>query len=60
MTDTIPHPGSHEAWKRGCRCPRMDNAFGRGMYRDETGPVFVVSEDCALHGRGQTEDVGRT
>ena len=34
--------------KRGCTCPRMDNAYGRG-YMGIAG-VYVWREDCPLHG----------
>lgn len=44
-------PGSDRAVLEGCRCPVVDNSYGRGR---ETGryssPVFVVNESCPLHG----------
>lgn len=46
----IPNPGSDEAVKQGCTCPRMDNGWGRGVYLDEKGEMqFWISEDCPLH-----------
>lgn len=49
-----PNPGSAEAISQGCKCPRLDNAHGRGYMggvRDENGAlVFVVRLDCPLHG----------
>jgi hypothetical protein len=50
-----PNPGSDEAIKAGCRCPRMDNAYGRGylggVTDKETGEtLFVRVGDCPLHG----------
>lgn len=48
-----PPPGSDEAVKLGCKCPRMDNAYGRGylggVKDDNGGTVYVVSGDCELH-----------
>lgn len=46
-----PNPGSAEAAKQGCTCPRMDNSYGKG-YRhcdDDRPPVFVIVEGCPLH-----------
>jgi hypothetical protein len=45
-------PGSIEAQLRGCKCPRYDNAFGRGAYEVDGKPQFWISEDCPLHGGG--------
>jgi hypothetical protein len=49
-----PNPGSDEAVKLGCVCPRMDNAYGCGYLagvRDENGDVvFVINCDCPVHG----------
>ncbi len=49
-----PFPGSEAARALGCRCPMLDNAYGRGYMggiRDsETGElVFVVAQGCPLH-----------
>jgi hypothetical protein len=45
------NPGSHEAIKAGCKCPRSDNNNGRGMYTNKQGEkIFVYSADCPLHG----------
>jgi hypothetical protein len=43
-----PNPGSDEAIRLGCRCPVMDNEYGRG-YMGVEG-VFVYSENCSIHG----------
>lgn len=40
-------PGSDLAVEHGCRCPRMDNSYGRG-YLGVSG-VYVTSETCSLH-----------
>ena len=37
-------PGSDEAVAIGCKCPRMDNEYGRGC-----GGQFVVRMDCPVH-----------
>lgn len=42
------NPGSDEAIKRGCKCPVMDNARGRG-YMGMEG-VYVMNESCPIHG----------
>jgi len=44
----IPNPGSEQAVEKGCTCPRMDNAHGRGYYCDD-GSMFVYNMDCPLH-----------
>lgn len=48
--EALPSPGSDAAVKEGCRCPRLDNAYGRG-YLSIPG-FFVFREDCPLHGEG--------
>ena len=49
-------PGSDEAVKLGCTCPRMDNGYGLGYLggvKDDNGEtVYVVSGDCELHREG--------
>lgn len=42
-----PNPGSQEAKDQGCRCPVMDNAYGRG-YMGHSG-IFVYMIDCPIH-----------
>ena len=44
-----PNPGSDEAQARGCLCPRMDNAYGRGHCG--VAGLFVWRMDCPLHTR---------
>lgn len=53
-----PAPGSDEARERGCTCPRYDNRHGDGHAFDRaTGaPMFVVREDCPLHGTATQEE----
>jgi len=48
------NPGSPEAVKRGCKCPEIDNGYGKGYiggrYDPETGQVmYVTSSACPLH-----------
>lgn len=46
-----PNPGSAEALAAGCKCPRMDNRYGKGMYTDDDGQAqFVINMECPLHG----------
>ena len=40
------NPGSQEAIKRGCKCPRMDNNYGKGVSNGN----FWIIETCPLHG----------
>jgi hypothetical protein len=53
MSDKTPNPGSEEAVKIGCSCPRMDNAYGRGYLggvKNEDGEVvYVINLDCQVH-----------
>ena len=52
------NPGSDLAIAKGCRCPRMDNAYGMGYRGSEIGsPVFVVEDQCPLHGRAVEREV---
>jgi hypothetical protein len=58
-----PNPGSTEAQKRGCTCPILDNAHGRGFPwpRDDgldpvLNPSFWITEGCPLHGVGEMEE----
>lgn len=48
--DEKPNPGSLEARARGCTCPVLDNAHGRG-YRGTSGPdaIFVHVASCPVH-----------
>lgn len=51
MTDEKkpPNPGPDEALARGCRCPVLDNARGKG-YMGMPG-IFAMRADCPLHGK---------
>lgn len=40
-----PNPGSDEAVKMGCNCPRMDNGYGKGSYRDG----WIITLSCPVH-----------
>lgn len=44
-TSAVPNPGSDEAVTRGCTCPVLDNARGRGI----TTGIFWITEGCPLH-----------
>lgn len=49
-----PNPGSQEAIDQGCKCPVMDNCYGKGIpIPDEDGTIsvaFWMSGDCPMHG----------
>lgn len=45
MSRVIENPGSPEAIKKGCKCPRMDNANGKGLGNG----LFWYSGDCGYH-----------
>lgn len=52
--NTKPNPGSDEAVALGCKCPRMDNCYGKGgrivdNQLQFAHPQFVISGDCELH-----------
>lgn len=54
-----PSPGSDEALALGCRCPVLDNSYGKGYLC--SGNVFVMSNDCPLHGSKhsvETKEIG--
>ena len=48
----VPNPGSEEASDLGCKCPTMDNNYGRGyrQFGDKSlEPQFVIAEGCPVH-----------
>lgn len=44
---TKPNPGTKEAVEAGCKCPVIDNHYGRG-YCGVAGE-FVYNMDCPIH-----------
>lgn len=42
------NPGSQEALDLGCKCPVIDNHYGRGVPYPE-GPAFWYTEGCPVH-----------
>jgi len=50
MSEKTPNPGSNEAVKQGCTCPRMDNGWGRDSGRGDGR--FIYNCECPLHGNG--------
>ena len=61
MTNKTPNPGSPEAIKIGCSCPRMNNRNGLGVYDDENGnPLFWISGDRPIHGMELREEKNET
>lgn len=47
----IPNPGTKEAIDQGCKCPVMDNCYGKGYhwYPGKEIEQFIYSEECNLH-----------
>lgn len=52
MTEEQPNPGSPEAIEKGCKCPVMDNHYGKGVFLGDSGPHFWRLASCPLHGDG--------
>ena len=50
MTDT-PNPGSPAATRKGCTCPVLDNAHGKGIPNQDGTRSHYVDSGCPLHGR---------
>lgn len=46
-TNAVPPPGGEEAIVKGCICPVLDNARGRGYY-GQPG-VYVYTVGCPVH-----------
>lgn len=44
-----PNPGSKEAITKSCKCPVLDNNFGKGIIIGGK-PRFWIADDCPLHG----------
>ncbi len=51
---TIPKPGSDAAIKRGCKCPVLDNAHGKGVMG--LGKDYWITEGCPLHDKEVKRD----
>ena len=51
LADFTASPGSVEAMAAGCRCPVLDNAYGKGRPGPDPSspPLFVVRVGCPLH-----------
>lgn len=45
-----PNPSSPEAQEQGCVCDPFDNEYGNGIITDKGAVVFIVSQECPLHG----------
>lgn len=43
----IPNPGTKEAIEAGCKCPVIDNNYGKGYYG--VAGEFAYNMDCKLH-----------
>jgi hypothetical protein len=59
-SNSVPNPGSDAALAQGCKCPVLDNGHGSGhgtvVIDGASTTVFVMSEDCPLHGAGDWKD----
>lgn len=59
MESVVPNPGSDEAVKQRCVCPRRDNNYGKGISTGVDGePWFFINFDCPLHGLDLVYDAG--
>jgi hypothetical protein len=54
LKTTKPNPGTKEATRSGCKCPVIDNNYGKGYMGQEN--VFVYSMDCPIHTANLTLD----
>lgn len=45
--DKPPNPGSKEALAQGCKCPHIDNHYGKGFGDPRK---FWINGDCPMHG----------
>lgn len=54
--EDLPVPGSKEASTAGCKCPVVDNHYGKGYMdgiTDDNGmTLYAIHENCPLHGKG--------
>jgi hypothetical protein len=50
IKETKRNPGSDEAVKLGCLCPRMDNNYGKANFN------FVINMNCPIHTAEMTLD----
>lgn len=50
-----PPPGSPEAKERGCKCPVLDNAHGKGCYGDGAKFSWWISGRCEMHCGGTSQ-----
>jgi len=48
--NTKPNPGSAEAITQGCKCPVLDNGYGKGCGQEIGGrPAFWINAECPVH-----------
>lgn len=45
-----PNPGSDEAIAKGCECPVIDNAHGKGVMGSGEHRGWWINSQCPLHG----------
>lgn len=46
MNEETPNPGTKEALDLGCKCPVIDNGYGKGYLGSDT---FIFNMDCEVH-----------
>lgn len=46
--ERVPNPGTKEAIEKGCKCPVIDNHYGKGILINGE-PSFWYTESCELH-----------
>ena len=52
-------PGSPRAKKLGCLCPVIDNGHGWGHHKQGSETLYVIREDCPMHGSESTHAMRR-
>lgn len=57
---TAVNPGSKEALAIGCKCPVLDNGYGKGVYGgllfDDGKPKFWIASNCPIHNGTSADD----
>lgn len=56
--NAVPNPGTEEAIAKGCRCPIIDNHFGRGV-PSRDGRLFYYTASCPVHSPSSPTDAAR-
>ena len=59
FNNKVPNPGSDEALAIGCKCPVMDNCYGKGYLVPGSGS-FCIAEHCPIHGKAAQDEEAKT